>query len=379
VYTPVLVQLLSTNNPAPVLGTDRENHVIYDLLLSNRGPVPATLQQLQVLDADTNQPVHTYEGEELLARVRQTGGTPAADALIEPGGERLFFVDLAFPLSANLPLVVAHRLSLQAARSPRATTPSQVGYVIGPVSLDGPAPPILVAPVRGNGWAVTSGCCDVGNVDRSTILPVNGGLWSPLRFAVDLMQLDDNGLFVHDDPSQLTNFTSYGADVSAVAPGRVVALLDALPDQPVGGVADPTGSNFESADGNYIVVDHGNGAYAFYGNLQPGSLTVAVGDRVQRREVLGVIGNSGDSQYPHLHFRLMSSPSPFGSDGLPFVLNGFSYEGVLNPVTFALENVFGNYLDSRQATPIPRRRELPLGLAIVDFGASGGGGAAGRT
>jgi hypothetical protein len=379
VYTPVLAQLLSPNNPAPVLGTDRKYHVIYELRLSNRGPVPATLEQLQVLDADTNQPVRTYEGDELLARVRETGGTPASDAAIEPGGERLFFVDLALPLSANLPLVVAHRLSLQAARSPRATTPSRVVYVIGPVSLDGPAPPILVAPVRGNGWVVTNGCCDVGNVDRSTILPVNGGLWGPLRFAVDLMQLDDNGLFVHDDPTQLTNFTSYGADVSAVAPGRVVALLDALPDQPVGGVVDPAGTTFESADGNYIVVDHGNGAYAFYGNLQPGSLTVAVGDRVQRREVLGVIGNSGDSQYPHLHFRLMSSPSPFGSDGLPFVLNGFSYEGDLNPVTFSLAGVFGNYLDSRQATPIPRRRELPLNLAIVDFGASGGGGAAGRT
>ena len=379
VYTPVLAQLLSPNSPAPVLGTDRKYHVIYELRLSNRGPVPATLQQLQVLDADTTQPIHTYEGDELLARVRQTGGIPAADAVIEAGGERLFFVDLAFSPSVNMPLVLAHRLSLLAAKGPRATTPADVSYVIAPITLDGPAPPVLVAPVRGNGWAVTSGCCDVGNVDRSTILPVNGGLWSPLRFAVDLMQLDDNGLFVHDDPTQLTNFTSYGADVSAVAPGKVVALLDALPDQPVGGAEDPNASNFESADGNYIVVDHGNGAYAFYGNLQPGSLTVGVGDRVQRREVLGTIGNSGDSEFPHLHFRLMSGPSPFGSDGLPFVLNSFSYEGDLDVVKFLVEGVFGSYVENRQGTPIPRRRELPLSLAIIDFGATGGAGAVGRT
>ena len=73
------------------------------------------------------------------------------------------------------------------------------------------------------------------------------------------MQLDDNGLFVHDDPAQLANFTSYGADVLAVAPGKVVALLNTLPDQPAGGAAGPDASSFESADGNYVVIDLGNG------------------------------------------------------------------------------------------------------------------------
>jgi hypothetical protein len=379
VYTPVLAQLLSPNNPAPVLGTDRENHVLYELRLSNRGPIPATIQQVTVVDADTRLPVHTYSGDDLLERVRDTGGVAAPDAVIEPGGERLFLVDLSFDLSANVPLVLEHRLDLLAAKSPRATQPTAVSYTILPISVDGPAPPVLVAPVRGNGWVVTDGCCNVGSADRGTILPVNGGLWSPLRYNVDLMQLDDNGLFVHDDPTQLTNFTSYGADVLAVAPGRVAAVVDALPDQPVGGSPDAGGSGFESAGGNYIVIDLGNGSYAYYGNLQPGSLLVKPGDRVQRRQVLATIGNSGDSVYPHLEFRLMSSPSPFGSDGLPFVLNGFSYEGNVDVVRFVTDGVFGNYLDNRQATPIPRRRELPLALAIVDFGAAGGAGAAGRT
>ena len=59
----------------------------------------------------------------------------------------------------------------------------------------------------------------------------------------------------------------------SVAPGKVVALLNTLPDTPPGGPADPSASTFESADGNYVVIDIGNGSYAFYGNLQPGSLT----------------------------------------------------------------------------------------------------------
>ena len=378
VYTPVLVQLLAPNNPAPVLGTDRKYHVVYELRLANRGPIPTTLQTLEVLDSDSRVSVHAFQGADLQSRVRNTGGATALDAVIEPGGERLFLVDLEFGLSRSVPLALLHKLTLLGPAGPRATEPTPISYTIAVVSVDGPAPPVIVPPLRGNGWVITSGCCDVGNPGRSAILPVNGALWSPTRFAVHFMQLDDAGAFVHDDPSQLGNFTSYGADVLSVAPGRVVAMLDALPDQPAGSPPNAS-AGFESADGNYVVVDIGNGMTAFYGNLQPGSLTVEVGDRVQRREVLGTLGNSGDSSVPHLDFRLMAGASPIGSDGLPFVLNAFSYEGQLDAVRFFAEGVTGNYLDNRDPNPVGRRRELPLGLAIIDFGAAGGAGAVGRT
>jgi hypothetical protein len=75
----------------------------------------------------------------------------------------------------------------------------------------------------------------------------------------------------------------------------------------------------------------------------------------------------------------MTSPSPFGSDGLPFVLNAFGYEGPLDAAQFAAEGVLGDYQASRVPNPDSRRRELPLGLAIIDFGAAGGAGAVGRT
>ncbi|MEX1006698.1 MAG: M23 family metallopeptidase [Acidimicrobiia bacterium] len=379
VYTPVLAVLLSQNDPAPVLGTDRRLHVVYELRLANRGPIPATLQKLEVLDADSGVAVHAYDGADLQTRVRAIGGVTASSTVIEPGGERLFMVDLAFGVSSSIPLVLEHRLQLLGPKSPRATEATVLTYMVAPVPLDGPAPPVLVPPLRGNGWVVTSGCCDIANTDRTAILPVNGGLWSPLRFAIDLMQLDDTGLFVHDDPTQLPNFTGYGADVLAVAPGKVVGVLDTLPDEAAGAPPGSASSSFESADGNSVVLALGNGSFAFYGNLQPGSLTVKVGDRVQRREVLGTLGNSGDSSYPHLSFRLMSGASPFGSDGLPFVFNAFSYEGQLDSVKYFIEGVTANYLENRVQDPIPVRRELPLGFAIIDFGTPGGAGAVGRT
>jgi hypothetical protein len=378
VYTPVVATLLSPNDPAPVLGTDRRYHLLYEMRVSNRGPIPATLQQLDVIDADSRSLVQTYAGDALAQRVRDVSGLPAPDTVIEPGGERLLVIDLAFPVGATVPLALAHQLSVLGPAGPRATEATPATYSIGTVQLDGPSPVVLSPPLRGNGWVVTSGCCDVGDVDRATVLPVNGALWSPLRFAVDLAQLDDNGLFVHDDPSQLANFTGYGADVLASTPGRVVALSSNLPDLAPGATGDPA-TSFESADGNYIVVDAGNGLYVFYGNLQPGSLLVKVGDHVQRRQVLGTIGNSAQGGFPHLQFRVMSGASPYGSDGLPFVLSGFGYEGQLDVQQFVAQGVAGNYADSRMPNADARRRELPLGFDIIDFGSPGGAGAVGRT
>jgi hypothetical protein len=322
--------------------------------------------------------VQAYDGAALQARIRDIGGVTAPDTAIPPGGERLFFLDLEFGVSVNVPPTLGHRLVMLAPKNPRATEVTPLDYSILTVALDGAAPARIAPPLRGNGWVVTNGCCDVGSTNRSSILPVNGALWSPQRYAMDLAQLDDAGLFVHDDPLQLGNYTGYGADVLAVAPGKVVALLNSLPDQPLGTPPD-AGASFESAEGNYVVVDLGNGSYAFYGNLQPGSLTVQVGDRVQAREVLGTIGNSGVSAFPHLQFRLMSGSSPFGSDGLPFVFTGFAYEGQLDATKFFVEGVTGNYQENRNSRPDARRRELPLGYSIIDFGEPGGAGAVGRT
>ena len=78
----------------------------------------------------------------------------------------------------------------------------------------------------------------------------------------------------------------------------------------------------ETVGGNHIVLDLGGGRYAFYAHLQPGSLKVKVGDRVTRGQVIGLVGNSGNSTEPHLHFHISDGVSPLGSEGLPYVLDG---------------------------------------------------------
>ncbi|MGP4026486.1 M23 family metallopeptidase [Actinomadura sp. 3N407] len=76
--------------------------------------------------------------------------------------------------------------------------------------------------------------------------------------------------------------------------------------------------------GNSVVLDLGDGVYAVFAHVRRGSVRVKKGDRVRAGDVLGEVGNSGNSSEPHLHFHLMDRPRPLAAAGLPFA---FPYEG----------------------------------------------------
>jgi len=74
--------------------------------------------------------------------------------------------------------------------------------------------------------------------------------------------------------------------------------------------------------GNHVVIDHGDGVFSLYAHVRRGSAVVAVGDRVATGDVIGEVGNSGNTSEPHLHFQLMDHASPLRAAGLPFRLRG---------------------------------------------------------
>jgi murein DD-endopeptidase MepM/ murein hydrolase activator NlpD len=61
--------------------------------------------------------------------------------------------------------------------------------------------------------------------------------------------------------------------------------------------------------GNHVVLDIGGGRYVLYGHLALGSLRVRVGDDVRRGQVLGHVGDSGNSDAPHLHLQVQNRPT----------------------------------------------------------------------
>jgi murein DD-endopeptidase MepM/ murein hydrolase activator NlpD len=80
--------------------------------------------------------------------------------------------------------------------------------------------------------------------------------------------------------------------------------------------------------GNHVLLEIAPNVYAAYGHLQPGSLTVKVGDVVKAGAVLGKLGNSGNSTAPHLHFGLLDQPDFAAGRSLPFVFDSFTVVAV---------------------------------------------------
>lgn len=145
------------------------------------------------------------------------------------------------------------------------------------------------SPLRGEGWLAFSALSNT-NSHRRTLVMVNGKARIAQRFATDWTRIGADGLAFRGDPSKNANWSAYGADILAVADANVVDVKDGIPEN------DPTSDKkavpitLETAGGNYIILDVGNGYFAFYAHLQPKSIRVRIGDKVRRGSGSGFAG-----------------------------------------------------------------------------------------
>ena len=103
--------------------------------------------------------------------------------------------------------------------------------------------------------------------------------------------------------SRLEDFAIFGQPVLAVADGRITEAVDGLPDLPVGGYTR------QDMAGNHVVLDIGGGNYALHGHLEQASVRVRVGEQVRAGQVIGQVGDSGNSGEPHLHLQVQNRPT----------------------------------------------------------------------
>jgi hypothetical protein len=366
--TPVIASPLRPTTFA-VQGTDNKLHLVYELVITNTGSAPATIEKIDVMSGDGSEKVvASFDGDALRARLRATGRGVEAVSPIEPSGSRLFLVDFTMDRDSHPPATLLHRFHLLAAGppgSPKGAT-APYTYTIAPISV-GTDVTVLGPPLEGKGWVAINGCCEPTGVHRGAALSVNGQIYFAQRFAIDWMLLYPDAKLFHGDGKTVQDYAGYGAKVIAVADGTVVDTLAILDNQIPGTLPDPKTITINNVDGNHIVLDLGHGKYAFYAHLQKNSLLVAKGDHVKRGQVLALLGNTGNTSAPHLHFHLMDGTSVLGSSGLPYVIDHFAIAGQLPAAQFNASGLDGEWSKDLSAHPSSRGSEFPVDLNVVDF------------
>lgn len=359
----------------PVKGTDGRIHLIYELHVTNAAHLNARVRSIEPLDARDHSAtganrVLSPGGADLTGQVRPFSLTPTQGATnytnrLGDGQSGVVYFDVTYDDARQVPKQIKHRF-IVALQIPEQD--DQVFTVIGDaVKVSAEEPTVIAPPLKGNNWVVANGAGPIISPHRFTVQPTNGRLRVPEHFAIDFIQLNAEGRLYTGDPAQLGNWTAYGAEVIAATPGKVIAAVNNLPDQIPGEPLPPVSA--DTVAGNHVIVDVGNGRYALYAHLVPGSLAVGVGDFVQPGQPLGRLGNSGNSTGPHLHFQITDAPSALNANGLPFVFDRMLYQGrlvgSLDEVNDVLFDGDPPTLDTREGGP--RALLMPLTLNLIGF------------
>jgi hypothetical protein len=141
----------------------------------------------------------------------------------------------------------------------------------------------LSAPLRGGEFYVLAGGANTSVNQHSD-------------YALDIGKLNALGLSASGFfPQDLERYPAFGADVVAPCAGEVISAENMRPNRrPL----DPDGE--DRTGGNHVVIFCDRHS-VHLAHLQAGTVAVSVGDQVSRGQLLGKVGNSGNTTQPHLH------------------------------------------------------------------------------
>lgn len=354
--------------PRLVLGTDEMAHLAYELHITNFYQSTGTLhlRRVAVFANDATLPLANFTAVQvngLLAHPADSADTTAG-VPIEAGKRVVLFLWLKLPAGVPGPEVLRHRLEFES-----GTGAHQL--VEGVLTRVKTAQPIVLsAPLRAGAWLVHEGPGNHRSHHWGSLVAVNGRVTIPQRYAIDFFGLDATTHAVRTARDKISDSASgdwvgFGAEVLAVANGIVRDMRDGEPNnKPLAALTPPANLTSRTLLGNFIALEIAPNVFASYAHLQPGSLTVKVGDRVRRGAVLGRLGQSGNSNAPHLHFQVATAATFEESEGLPFTFKAFTRLGTAS-IGDILDQATKILLD---AGPKPlHRRQLPLDGDIINF------------
>ncbi|NMB77953.1 MAG: M23 family metallopeptidase [Methanomicrobiales archaeon] len=329
--TPQAPLVTMTNPVAPIpFASTKGINLAYELELNGLDQAAEVPEKIEVLDAETGAVIYTPD-RAVFKKTWQPASNPLPTAEERMNGTLKLSVpriSIWFKVQPDaVPDTLTHRLTLN------RSAPGQPPRVItgGEVTVRKDLKPVVISsPMKGAGW-----------VTMETTLPTTHHFLMPVtinnittvdqRYAQDWFYIDPvSGNAAHDNATLARNFYGYGKELLAVAEGTVVEAKDGVPENEI--IYQKIPFAFETGTGNTVVIDIGNGKYAGYCHMVPGSIRVKKGDRVREGDVIGLLGNTGQSDVPHLHFEVVTGkPSIIGGEGYPYVFR--NYHQMADPIS----------------------------------------------
>ena len=362
--------------PIPVPSRNGIN-LAYELELTPaNGQVPVPVK-VEVLDPATGKVLYTADGDLLAALYHPASVPPPAPAELQNGTGKVPLprVSLWLVVSPDaVPDRLTHRLTLN--RTTTGLTPLTITG--GEVAVRKDLSPVVVGPpLEGPGWLAMETTSPFTHHFGAQIT-MNGVTRVPQRYAQDWILVDPvTGQAAAGNATLARNYYGFGKEIHAVADGMVADAGDGLPDS--GTIYSAPPASVDTAAGNFVIVDIGNRKYACYAHMENGSVRVKRGDTVREGQVIGLMGNSGNSDLPHLHFQVVTdTPSFLGAEGYPHVYRSFDVIGMVNQTRaeeaqsspgYTMDRLwsgFGSYVGFLKQ-PVPQADRLMENNAIVSF------------
>jgi hypothetical protein len=356
---PGLLSVQPIWQPAPIV-VQGKAYLVYELLITNFQNAPVTLQSLR---ADCGpMGIFNFDADKLkkMVDLPRHYGTTLQELSFAPLTTRMLLLWLPFS-SIQLPHRVIHTLTYSVSSGNGANAEHRVMSVeTAPLHIAYKSAPIVIGPpLRGGNWLAGNGPSNTSS-HRRAFFVANGRIYFPERFAIDFVQVGADGKTYTGNPRDNHSYHAYGADILAVADGRIVDAKGGMKDNIPGSTTGPI--TMATIGGNYLIEDIGHGAYAFYAHLKPGSLKVWVGAVVKRGQVLASLGNTGNSSEPHLHFHVIGTPSALDGNGIPYAFDHFSI--VPGHVNESAQEITFEFAPGQ---PAPVSNSLVLENALINF------------
>lgn len=351
--------LLPSFGPIPYLASNGKMFLSYEIAITSISLQKIRIDKIQILDdADRNRVPRTIEGDSV-SRVMMLAAGGADINELESSQAGTFYLDAWYDPSETTPGTIVHRIwgtNLETGQ-PLPTVTGARMRVRSDIVV-----PIIKAPAKGPGWVCAEACCGRSH-HRRTPISLNGEIYITQRYAIDFIRITESGRLFDNDGYDVKDWYVYGAELLAVADGVVISARNDLQEWvPGSGVKV---SKAEAA-GNHVLVDMGNGVSYVFCHMQPGSVRVKVGDRVTAGQILGLVGNSGATDAPHLHMHMIGGLDVFQGRSMPWAFERFTVKGYYPSLD---EMLSGDPVPPSRVDEAPYRVEnaYPLELRIIDF------------